>query len=314
MAKQTVEKEQYHTATMKTGWQIRYEDKSHKYWVRANEESEWIDVEFSMSAVADCLAKELTWWGMQVGCQGVATLIEQRFIVPSADGRIAVMGETQWEIPDRFNLEARLKAQKLTTNDVRDLAGKRGNSVHASLERWVADGTFPKVEFFPIEEQGYVRGLLAFLTDLSKGLKSKPESEIMVASLEHKVAGRYDLEAVLHDVELVVKPATPTWVEPELLQEGKKNHPSAKPAQRKVFDGRTLFDLKTSKGVYLSHKIQMTGYEGCRVECGLPPTKQQLVIRVGADGTYQAVECDTTWDEFLLVLAVARLTKAKGKR
>ncbi len=310
------------TATTKAGIDIRYEDNAHKYWVRkidssdaiAEEQtSDWVEVDFSMSAVADCLAKELTWWGMQIGLQGVAKLIEDKFIVPTADGRIAVMAETQWEIPTRENLEDRIKRQKLTTNHVKELAGKRGNSVHKGMEFWAAEGVIPNPEFYPPEEEGYVRGLANFLSDLGE-LKTKPQSEILVGSVEHRVAGRYDLEMVLHDANLLVKPATPTWVEPELLQEGQKNHSSAKPIQRKVFNGRTLLDLKTSKGVYLSHKIQMTGYEMCRIECGMPKTEQQLVIRVGADGTYQAVEVDTTIEDFLLVLAVARLTKEKGKR
>ena len=307
MAQETV-KERFTTAKTKSGVDIRYEDSQHAYWVRESARLEWIPCDFSISGVADCLAKGgLTWWGMQIGLKAISSLVEQNYIRVAQGGEIVVMGETQWELPTQANLERLVKKQKLTVNDIRDKAGDRGNSVHKALEQWVEDGTIPVPEFYPETERGYVTGLVAFLTDLGE-LKSKPQSEIMVGSVEHRIAGRYDLEAVLHKTNLITKTATPSWTG------AATDHHSAKGPVYTEFNGRTLFDLKTSKGVYLGHKLQMTGYEGCRIECGMPKTEQQIVIRVGDDGKYQAVVADTTWEEFLLVLAVARISDAKGGR
>ncbi len=313
---QEIIKEQYHTTTTKSGVEIRYEDSKHLYWVRGNQskkdgllsDTEWIPCDFSMSGVGDCLAKGgMGWWGMRTGLHAAATLIERNYMRVTDDGKsIVVMAENAWEIPTMENLEYRTKKEKLTVNDTRDKAGERGNSVHKALEAWVESDVLPVPDFYPEVEQGYVRGLLAFLSDLGP-LKSKPQSEIMVASVEHRIAGRYDLEAVLHGSRLITKKATPTW-------QGSKesSHPSAKGPVYKEFKGRTLFDLKTSKDAYLSAKIQMTGYEGCRIECGMPKTDQQLIVNVGDDGTYKVTEADTTWDEFLMCLAIARVTKEKG--
>lgn len=305
---QEVVKEQFVTATTKSGVQIRYEDSTHRYWVRSNDAEEWIECDYSMSGVADCLAKGgLTWWGMKIGLQAVVTLIERGYIRVSIDGKIVVMGENAWELPTMENLLFRTQEQKITVNQIRDKAGDRGNSVHKALETWVESAALPVPDFYPEEERGYVRGLLAFLGDLGE-LKSKPQSEIMVGSVEHRVAGRYDLEAVLQGARLVTKKATPSWTG----QPG--DHHSAKGPEYTEFKGRTLFDLKTSKDVYLSHKLQMTGYEGCRIECGMPKTEQQLVVVVNDDGTYKAVPADTTWEEFLLCLEMARISDAKGGR
>ncbi len=249
----------------------------------------------------------LSWWGMQTGQQSVITLWDQGFIRPSQDGRLAAYGETAWEYATQANIQALSTKQKLTVNHVKDKAGVRGNSVHKALEKWVEDQTIPVPEFYPEEEQGYVKGLVAFLTDLGP-LKSKPQSEIMVASAIHRVAGRYDLEAVLDKVSLVTKRATPSWTG------AATDHHSAKGPEKEEFSGRTLFDLKTSKGIYLSHKIQMAGYEVARLECGMPATKQQIVIQVASDGTYVAGESDITPEEFEVCLRMARITAEKGKR
>lgn len=320
MTQETVE-EVFVTAKTKSGVEIRYEDNAHQYWVRDDPDGTWFECDFSMSGVADVLAKDaLVWWGMQVGLNALPSLIEQNFIrigIDPATGQhvIIVMGATAWERPTLDNLTALVKRQKLTTNHVKELAGKRGVSVHGAMEAWVNDGIVPDPQFYPEEEQGYIKGLLAFITDVGT-FKSKPQAEIMVGSVEHRIAGRYDLEAVLQPgTSLVTKLPTPSWKDPATLAEGEKNHHSAKPAERTVYEGRTLFDLKTSKDAYFGYKLQMVGYEGCRIECGMPKTNQQLIVVVHPEGTYKVTDCnDITWQDFLDVLNVARLVKAKGGR
>jgi hypothetical protein len=310
MAQETV-KESAVVAKTKNGIEIRYREQPRRYYEIRNdqvsEHEDWVECDFSMSEVGDVLSKGggMLWWGMSVGLQAVVTMIERNYIRVTQDGQIVVMGEAQWELPTALNLMARAKEQKITVNDVRDKAGDRGNSVHKALEAWVEKGTIPVPDFYGPDEEGFVRGLLAFLNDMGE-LKSKPQSEIMVGSVANRIAGRYDLEVVLQGARFVTKKATPSW-----KAEG-PNHHSAKGPEYTEYKGRTLFDLKTSKDVYLSHKLQMTGYEGCRIECGMPKTDQQLVVVVNDDGTYKVGEADTTWEEFLTVLDIARMAKEKG--
>jgi hypothetical protein len=303
---QEVTKESFSSTKVKSGLEIRYRDSDHRYWVKGEDDTDWVDCDFSMSGVADVLAKgALPWWGMQIGLRAIPTLIERGYIQVTNDRQIVVMGQSTWELPTGANLEARVKEQKITVNHIRDKAGERGNSVHKALEAWAKDAVVPVPEFYPDEERGYVLGFLAFLHDLGD-LKTKPLSEIMVASREHRIAGRYDLEAVLHGSKLITKKATPSWTgSPD-------DHHSAKGPEYTEFEGRTLFDVKTSKDVYLGHKFQMTGYEGCRRECGMPKTEQQLIVVVNDDGTYKVGVNDTTWEEFLAVLNVARIVRAKA--
>lgn len=291
-AKQEVEKRITLETRTPSGIEIAYEAEPKRlYRIRRQGEEEWREV-ISVTTALDALNKSgLPWWGMTTGVQGVLTLYERGFLLPSPHrGQMFAMGDTEWEYATSENVTRLLTKQKLTVNHIRDAAGDRGHSVHEALEAWMEDGTVPVPEFYPETEQGYVRGLVEFLGDLGE-LKSKPLSEVMVGSHEYGFAGRYDSEVVLHGANLRVKLATPA---------------GRKPEQRAVFSGRTLFDLKTPKGVYPSHHIQLALYEGARRECGYPKTEQQLVIRVTPDGTYEAVPSRATYDDGLAVLAVAR--------
>jgi len=250
----------------------------------------------SVTTVLDVLNKPaLPWWGMKIGVQGVLELFGVEIIV-GADGRLLVAGDGQFEYATVENIVQKLTKHRKTVNHVRDDAGQRGNSVHAALEQWVADRTIPEPSFYPPEEEGYVRALRSFLTDL--GEVKTAESEVMVGSAAYGYAGRYDVEAVLHNANLVTKKASPSW-DPT---PGATNHHSAKAEERTTFDGRTLLDLKTSKGIYLSHYLQMEAYEGARQECGMPPTKQRLVVQVGADGTYMVGSSPCDLGDFVAVL------------
>lgn len=291
---QTVEKRVVVAAATPSGINIEYEAAPRRlYRVRRGSE-EWREA-VSVTTSLDCLNKAgLPWWGMQQGVEGFIELVNRNFILASESGLWA-MGEHQWEAATVKNVVPLLTKNKLTVNHVRDKAGDRGQTVHDALEKWVEDRTMPVPEFYPETEQGYVRGLLAFLGDL--GEVKTAEGEVMVASVEHLFAGRYDLEAVLHESNLVTKIASPGGKRAEV---------------RQTFSGRTLLDLKTSKGVYTTHHLQLAAYEGARLECGYPKTQQQLVVHVSDDGTYEAVPSRATFEDFLAVLAVYNTVERIG--
>lgn len=228
----------------------------------------------------------LPWWGMRVGVEGVLEL--------AANGHLGRIGQALAVRDDRQltgvalatvdNVVLLLTQEKLTVNHVRDRAGDRGASVHRALEAWGEDHSLlPDPRFYPEEEQGYVEGLRKFLGDLKLG-KGKVEMEIMVGSVEHLYAGRYDLQAPIEECELVVN-TTPV--------RGETREPFAK--------GRWLFDLKTSAGFYPTQFIQLEAYEQASVECGWKPTVGRAVVRVDREGYYEVRRSKATFSDFAAI-------------
>jgi hypothetical protein len=227
----------------------------------------------SVTTVLDVLQKGgLPWWGMKVGVEGVQTL-----------GRLGQLGfeGSVWNEAPADEIVSRLTANKLTVNHVRDAAGDRGTSVHRGLEQWASTGVPPCAPDFPESEQGYVVGLILFLADLDVEIT---RSEVMVGSVKHGYAGRYDLRAKLKPCSLCV---------------------DAKKGIYEEFDeGTYLLDLKTSKGVYATHFLQLEAYEEAGIEGGWPQTAGRLVVRVSQDGLYEVKRSHAEFRDFEAVLNV----------
>ena len=246
----------------------------------------------SVTTVLDVLDKKgLPWWGMTTGIEGTLALINTGQIilargetqtiaaVYAEDGRTAIAAGVQ-QIVDL------LTANKLTVNHVRDKAGVRGVGVHDALELWAKDGTVPDPSMFPAEEQGYVRGLLAFLCDVETAKATA--CEVMVGSVEHGFAGRYDVRIKTSEPHQVVVHRTP-----------KKG-----PQYALLAPGEYLGDLKSSKGVYSSHHRQLEAYEQASIECGYGATDGRGILHVSADGTYEFVRSTASFHDFRVVLDV----------
>lgn len=147
--------------------------------------------------------------------------------------------------------------------NVREKAANRGTIVHAAFEFLSQEGEVPNLEGLTAEEAGHVEAVLLWAIDY----RPEPEAvEVFVFSREHRFAGRYDLRAVI--------------------------------------DGETvLVDLKTSKGVYREHSIQLAGYELASREMGYPATSGQWVLQTRPDGTYDFVRSWAEPEDFLPHLA-----------
>ncbi len=177
-----------------------------------------------------------------------------------------------------------LKQHKLTVNHVKSAAGDRGTNVHSALEAYAETGVIPDPQFYPAHERGYVKGVVAFLRE------ARPEielSEVMVASTDGW-AGRFDAVANLDDVNVVVK-----------------TYPKKTPKTDKV-SGRWLLDLKTSKGVYESYRIQTAAYRQGLVECGYGDVDHMGIVRVTSDGKYEMVESEASYEDYLAILEAYR--------
>lgn len=271
--------EVYYQSTPKRLYRVRKHELNDDPEEPEYEAGPWREVP-SVTTVLDVLAKPaLPWWGMKVGADGVRELASLR----TMDSEIA-----EWITTATVDsLVDELTEHKLTVNHVRDKAGTRGQSVHDALEAWAKTGHRPDPKIYPDEERGYIEGLIAFLNDVPS---AEPEAcEVLVASIEHGFAGRYDLRLRTHEPHPVVVHRTKTRVHHKILM-----------------PGETLVDLKTSKGIYGSHARQLEAYEQASIESGYEPSRGRGILHVGADGTYEFVRSWATFSDFKCVLDVWR--------
>lgn len=254
----------------------------------------------SVTTVLGCLDKPaLPWWGMKVGVQGVLELVRLGLLQPATHPvenypTLAYVVEGQaYVATDESIIRGLLTPQKLTVNHVRDKAAVRGQNAHDAFEAWAAVGQVPDPDAYPLEERGYVQGLLNFIND-TQGNFHADDQEIIVGSKEHLFAGRYDLRAhTTGEMRLVTSAYTTSG---DIRKRG-PNYVTV-PAGIKI-----LADLKTSKGIYGSHLLQLEGYEGASVECGYEPTDARAVIHVTADGLYEVKRARASYEDFLAILA-----------
>lgn len=221
----------------------------------------------------------LLWWAQGVGVAGALELAREHGLDHSVDAMVDLLTQNQ-----------------KTINHVKNKAGDRGQSVHDAFEAWARTGHKPDPSIYPDEEKGYIEGLLAFLADVPS---IEPLAcEVLVASVEHGYAGRYDIRFRTSQEHEVVVKRTKTKVTKRVLAPG-------------VFLG----DLKTSKGIYASHARQLEAYEQASIESGYEPTDARGILHVSADGTYEFVRSWATIEDFLCVLRVWQSDQAmKGRK
>lgn len=163
---------------------------------------------------------------------------------------------------DADDLVKWLTREKLTTNHVRNKAGDRGKYVHQALEQ-LHEGTTPDPRAFPTEGRGYVAAVIGWWDE---NVTKSYDSEVLVASLEYGFAGTFDLFCELTDGRLA------------------------------------RVDAKTSKRIYPDMFLQLEAYEYAAEESGYPESDVRIVLRVAADGTWEAQESYATADQFLAIL------------
>lgn len=307
-------------ATTPSGIEIQYEAEPRRlYRVRQSERldgvrrvdgTEWREVP-SVTTVLEVLDKPaLTYWGMRIGVQGVVKLCNLGYLNVLQQGGQNVLvrpGPTGYVAVGPDELVALLKTHKLTTNDVRDAGGDRGQSAHDAFEAWSKDTSLiPDPTMYPPEERDYVTALCMFLSHVPS---AEPlASEVMVGSVEHGFAGRYDLRIRTHEPHQVAFHWTP----------------KRGPQWATLLPGTYMVDLKTSKDVYpLSHFRQLEAYEGASIEDGYEPTDGRGILMVSPGWPdddrkpdiphYKFARSTARFEDFLAVLKVyesnARMTK-----
>jgi len=241
----------------------------------------------SVTTVLGILNKpQLVWWGMQRGVEGVIDLFAKGVLATAFDWDI---DQERIVVGNDFATEAMivdaLKEHKLTVNHRLEKASERGVNVHDALEAWAATGVMPRPAEFPENERPYVEGLLKFLTDVDP---TPIRQEVMVGSVEHGFAGRFDLVMGVTGVREYTSRCYP-----KRADKRETLHLSTTPT--------ILADLKTSRGTYATHHLQLAAYELAAVEGGYPATDAQAVIHVTDTGKYELVFSRATPNQFLAI-------------
>ncbi len=180
--------------------------------------------------------------------------------------RLAAMGELQG-VPIEDTV-LRVRMHGLGVDAKRDAGADRGTAIHTVNEIYMQSGTVPNVGDFEPGVRGYVSAYCRWL------LRDQPEPsvvELLVGSWEHKYAGRLDMRAAIGGRDLVV-------------------------------------DLKTSPTarVYPEAHVQTAGYVHALPECSFTEPDGALIVAIGADGTFDTVECCASAQDFLSVLETHR--------
>lgn len=148
--------------------------------------------------------------------------------------------------------------------DERNKASTRGTSVHDAAELLATTGKPPKLADFPEDDRGYVQALASWWLTVRPTVIA---TEVIVASLEHGYAGRFDLLCEI---------------------DGK----------------RCLRDYKTSRSIHAVEMFaQLEAYELAATESGHPPTDSRGIVRLGEDGTFEEAESCASAADFLGVKA-----------
>lgn len=286
------------TTTVPAGYTILYFDGKTESGPRRGYQIDGEEA-VSVTTVLGCLDKPaLPWWGMKVGANGVMELVKRGFLTP-ATHPIENHPTLAWMAPDgQFYVATEemlvklLTQEKLTTNHVRDDAAVRGQNAHDAFEAWAAIGEVPDPDDYPLHERGYVQALVNFIRDADGGFNAESQ-EIVVGSKEHLFAGRYDVRgSTTKEMRLVQSALTQKG---EIRKKG--------PKWMTVPGGlKLLGDVKTSKGVYGSHLLQLEGYEGASIECGYDATDARFVLHLTALGVYEFKRARASYEDFLAIL------------
>jgi hypothetical protein len=185
---------------------------------------------------------------------------------------------------------ANLAKEGLEWKKVRAEAGERGRVSHHLLLQ-VLTGAGASLADLSEEHRPYGQAGFKWFRD------RKPEVievEHMVASCEHRYAGRLDLFADIDGAKTLIDFKTVTkWSYQRDRKTGELTNRLYPP--------------------YDENLLQLDLYQGARVECGLPPAEQGLVVRLGPDAEYDETFVDLAPPRGVAILRAYRAKAAATK-
>lgn len=170
----------------------------------------------------------------------------------------------------------RLKEEKRRWSDVRDRSAEIGTNVHEQVFHALAKGETPNLADRTEAERGFAQAAISWWMDHSPDVIATEQVTVNYAT---GFAGRFDL---LCEIE----------------------------------GERVLVDAKTrEKGVdRKSDHVQLPGYEDANVACGIGASDRQVILILKSDGTYDAVPCVGTREDFQAALIACKAGKSLDKR
>ena len=169
---------------------------------------------------------------------------------------------------DVETFRAALYAEGLTADQEKERKGAIGCETHGAFEGYIKTGRIPKLgELENQEAREYVAAVGRALLEIDATF---PVSEVLVASLRHKYAGRFDA---------VMEVQTRSEVNFAVTQDGR--------IERRYLEvGRYLIDLKTANNIYPEVGMQLAGYAQAAYECGFGTFKGLLAFHLQEHGDY----------------------------
>ena len=201
-------------------------------------------------------------------------------------------------------------------DSVWEVARRRGDVAHEMLLRLLRDGKVPRLSDYPEDIRPWLSGGLKFAIDfdLIEGGAEILACEQMVASVEHRFAGRFDLLVRLGNGD-VVRPDFKTVTEWKYKQRACPERCVGRDPDCPECHGTNKVDAELLPP-HPENLLQGEGYEIAAVESGYQPSDYRAVVRLGPDGNYDYTEVHRVEPEdFLDVLAAFRVGRrvAAGK-
>lgn len=256
------------------GSRVWYFDEDHSYWLCKEDGGRGKRLSGVTTVISpfdsDYSSKQnLLKWAARTNGIGVAQLAAEGLSLEDVEDMRSALG---W-LGSADSIWTELEEAKLTFEDVRDKASKRGTNVHEMALAELGRGRpVPKFEGMTPEEIGYAKAVAAFWLDKSPD----PDAvEQVVFSPEMFVAGRLDFLGGLGTRE-----------------------------------GRGVIDAKTSGFIGVKDHVQVAGYRMIAKECGFGDTDWGYILQLREDGTYRLIESVATPEQFKLGLDTYR---AAGK-
>lgn len=174
--------------------------------------------------------------------------------------------------------------------EVRDEASERGQDSHHLLLQLLT-GAGATLADLPDDYRPYGQAGFRWFRERQPEVL---ECERMVASTEHRYAGRLDLFARLACAHLGTPP-----------------HPAC------LVDFKTLTKWSYKRDQLLppygENLLQLDLYQGARIECGLEPAERGLIVRLGPDASYDETLVDLDPERGVAILNAYRARAAAEK-
>lgn len=182
---------------------------------------------------------------------------------------------------------SRMGARGLRFRQVWDTKGQRGTVSHDDLLKLAQGQQVLDLDTFPVDQQGFIRGVSAWVADYRPVVK---HSELMVASVDHGFAGRLDMRAEVHGL------------------------PGVGLVDLKTTEALPRYKSGEVKAPYPEHLLQLAAYELACTESGYGSSDWQAVVRVDAQGDYDFCASWVDGEQFLAILDAYKALKGAKTR